>query len=208
VNVRVTIEDSARPALARLREEMGPEVLNRHIGRAEERLFKDHIGKLPANKMGRSTGFWADAARGTHAESSAERVTVVVSKLGFRQRVLGGTIKAVNGKYLTIPARAEFYGSRARAFTNLRFVMFRSGTAALVIGDGGAERVTSLGASQLVGGKKGAAQTVGMVAYWLKKEVKQKPDPGVIPSEGQIVGTARDAIAAAVRRSDSKGGKR
>lgn len=190
MNYKIVIKDLVTPALRGWETALRPGVLNKAIARGQERLFRDHIGGLPANKLGRSTGFWADAARATTAEPTDFGCVVSVSKLGFRQRYFGGVIKAKPGSYLTIPARSEFYGARARQFTNLRFVLFASGTAALVIDEGGAEKITGLQSSKSAGGKKSA----GMVAFWLKKEVHQKGDPTIIPSDQEIGEKVRETV--------------
>lgn len=194
---RINIQDQISPLLLDWKVELSPAVLHKHIARAEERLFQDHIGALPPNRLGKSTGFWADAARSTHAEPTDIGCVVSINKVGFRQRYYGGEIKPVNKTYLTLPARGEFYGARAREFTNLRFVLFKSGSAALVIEDGGAEKINSLGSTRSVGGKKSA----GMVAFWLVKSVRQQPDPGVIPSDKAITNIAVDAAQGALQRA-------
>lgn len=196
----ITVKDEVSQVLADWVTELSPEKLYATIARAEERLFQDHIGQLPPNRLGKSTGFWKDAVRSTHAEPTDTGCMVSISKLGFRQRYYGGEIKPVNAQYLTIPARSEFYGARARQFTNLRFVLFRSGTAALVINDGGAEKINSLGSSKSVGGKKSAS----MVAFWLVKSVNQRGNPDVIPSDDQITATAVAAAGAALQRAKEK----
>jgi hypothetical protein len=197
VNRTITLTDTVSPVIAAWRAALAPEVLNGTIARAEERLFRDHLAALPPNRLGKSTGFWANAARATHAEATASGCVVSINHLGVRQRFHGGEIKPVNSKYLAIPARSEFYGARARQFTNLRFILFKSGAAALVINEGGSEKITSLGASKSAGGKKSA----GTVAFWLVKSVNQRPDPGVIPSDDQITATAYAAAAAALQRA-------
>lgn len=199
MNYKVTISNGVTPAMKAAQEQLKPEVINKALARGAERLFRDHIGALPPNKLGRSTGFWADSVRATHAEATDSGCVVSVSKLGFRQRYFGGTIKPVNAKFLTIPARSEFYGARARQFTNLRFVMFRSGTAALVINDGGAEKITGV-STKRAGSKKDA----GMVAFWLVESAEQKPNPNIIPADEKILdmaeGVARQALTVASRQ--------
>lgn len=195
---RVTIKDSVSAVVRAWGQELSPALLHPHIARAEERLFKDHIGGLPPNRIGKSTGFWADSVRSTHAEPTDNGCMVSVSKLGFRQRYYGGEIKAKPGSWLTIPARSEFYGARAREFTNLRFILFKSGTAALVVDEGGAEKINSLGSTRSVGsGKKSA----GMVAFWLVKSVNQQADKAIIPTDEQITTTALDAVNGALKRA-------
>lgn len=193
---RIVIKDSVSALMRARGAALQPASLHPHIARACERLFRDHIGALPPNRMGRSTGFWADAARATHAEPTDNGCVVSVNKLGFRQRYFGGEIHPVSAQYLTIPARTEFYGARAREFTNLRFVQFRSGAAALVVQTGGAEKITGLASTRAAGGK----QSAGMVAFWLVRSVRQQPDPGVLPDDAKIAETALRAAAEALDR--------
>ncbi len=197
---RITLQEDVRRLMKAWQHELQPSVLHGHIARAEERLFKDHIGKLPPNKLGKSTGFWADSVRSTVATATDNGCVISINKLGFRQRYYGGEIKPVNGKYLAIPARSEFYGARPREFTNLRFLLFKSGTAALVINEGGAEKITGLNSSRSAGGQKSA----GTVAFWLVKSVNQTGNPNIIPSDAAITQTALDAIGGALARAKAR----
>lgn len=198
---RITLKDSVSALVRAWGNELQPAQLHPHIARAEERLFQDHIAALPPNQLGRSTSFWAKSVRATHAEPTDTGCVVSINQLGFRQRYYGGEIKPVNKKFLAIPARGEFYGARAREFTNLRFVLFKSGTAALVIDEGGSEKINSLGSTRSAAGKTSA----GMVAFWLVKSVNQKPDPNIIPTDEQITQTALDTARMALTRARERG---
>lgn len=169
-----------------------PSILN-EVGASERDLFVRHFEGLPPNKRfpSESTGFWKRAARATSFESAgpssgvAGSVTVAVDQIGVQQRLLGGTITAVNAKYLTIPARAEAYGKSAREFSNLRFVAFASGAAALVESD---HTTIAFGRTRKDGTRKVSGTTRGGgVMFWLKRSVNQQPDRGVIPS-GEAIG--------------------
>ena len=85
-------------------------------------------------------------------------------------------------KLLTIPARAEFYGSAAAQFANLKFGMFKNGTKFLYIAKGGAQRLSSR-TGDLASNQKGiGARSAMMIAYWLKESVEQNAKPEVLPS--------------------------
>jgi hypothetical protein len=176
---------------ARLAAAMQPAVFNPVVGRSAVNLFREHYFALNTerpNKLGgKRTGFYADAARGTSATTLPDGVLLSVNQVGIRQRWLGGTIKAKPGGWLTIPARAEAHGKRAREFNDLRFQFFRSGTAALVRTDAielKAKRNRKTGKVTYVAGK-----TVGgEVMYWLKRSVTQRPDPSVVPLPDVVYG--------------------
>lgn len=146
-----------------------------------------------ANKLGgRRTHFYRDAGDSVRYEISQDNVALVVSKTGLRQRWKGGTIKAVNAKYLTIPARSESYGVRALDFPgDLKFIKFKSGAKALVLDDQ-RHGVDDASGSYIIKSKKNSRKkNVGVVMYWLVPSVYQAPDPSVIP-DNQTLGFVAD----------------
>lgn len=178
--------DQAKRLLAALR----PEVINKVVARSGVNLFREHFFKLNAerpNKLGgRRTQFYGDAARGTSATVLPDGALVSVNQVGIRQRWKGGTIRAKPGKWLTIPARAEAHGKRAREFNDLRFVLFEHG-AALIRNDATTlkrKRDRKTGKVSLVAGEERG----GEVMYWLKRSVTQRADPSVIPMPDVIYG--------------------
>lgn len=94
--------------------------LKQAIGGAVQREFQDHLRRLDAQRPnqlgGVRTHFYGDAAQATFFAVTNDGATVTVAQQGFRQRVLGGTIRPVRSKWLTIPARAEAHGKRAGKF--------------------------------------------------------------------------------------------
>jgi hypothetical protein len=181
-------------AAKRLAAAMRPEVLHRAVAASSLELFRGHLIQLnterPNQLGGKRTSFYADAARNTHAAVLPDGVLLSILKEGIRQRWLGGTIKAKPGSWLTIPARAEAYGRRARSFNDLRFVLLtgdESGGAALVRNETTTlkrkkDRKTGK-VSYVAGEERG-----GEVMYWLRKSVTQRPDPTVIPLPDVIYG--------------------
>jgi hypothetical protein len=176
--------------------------LSRVVGEAAEGVVKGHFFKLDgerANKLGgkRSHFYW-QAAKGTTHQALPDGAVVKVSKLGIRQRWKGGTIRAINVKYLTIPARSESYNVRARQFPKtLRFIKFKSGAAALVI-----DERTSAGQQkkQFLAGKKvtrrnKSLKTAGQVVYWLVPSVYQRPDPSVLPPPSEMTKAVTEAAS-------------
>jgi hypothetical protein len=172
-----------------------PAEMNRNVGEALVLLTQDHLRGLGPNQRfpAKTTNFWADAARLTNYRADAQGVTTAISKQGVTQRYFGGEIKAKPGSYLTIPAREEYYGRRAREFNNLRFAILPGQGPVLIE----AER-TELRSSRRRKGETVSdfAQTAdsGGVAYWLRRRVKQDANPDVLPPRLEIGATAVAAI--------------
>lgn len=165
-----------------LRKRMAVDVLN---------LFQDHYRTLPPNRQfpGRTTHFWADAARSTSFSLQDDGFTITTNKQGVLQRYLGGTIKPTGGrKYLTIPAREEAYGKLASDFNNLRFAITEAGPA-LVEAD--ATRI-KIGNKKKDGTRtvKDMGETGGAVMFWLRRSVTQRGNKAIIPSDAQITEVA------------------
>lgn len=169
--------------------------LNVQIGRGVANLFRDHLFRLNGERAnalgGPRTNFYSDAAKATHSEGNDTEATVTISQQGMRQRLYGGTIRARNKKYLTIPARAEAYGRGAREFHDLHFVKLKNGTAMLVAGEltGVSKKLNSDGTLR---SRKGLEE--GVVMFWLVPSVVQKADRSVLPSDFAIEEAIRKVI--------------
>lgn len=172
------------------------------MGKALKIEVQTHLQNLDrdrANPMGgRRTHFYAQAAQGTTFidDSANDEITIAISQVGFAQRYFGGTIKAGVGvssktgkttQWLAIPARTETYGKRPGEFTNLHFIAFKSGAAALV------ENENTLLGKKRGGGYRAKASLGGGVFFWLVKSVTQKPDPTVLPDESKLTDAAYEA---------------
>lgn len=204
----IDITDQATPALRRLRGVISDGSLTAAMGRGAANRIRSHLVDLNASRPnrlgGRRTNFWNQAAQSTHQDSVPGEITVSISKQGFRQRYEGGRIRAVNAKLLTIPATAEAHGRRASEFPDLHFAIL-GGRLALI-----RNRQTRL---RRVGGRRpgfrAASSTTGLeVLFWLKKEVNQRPDPSVLPTDDQIVAAAIAAGESAVNAAQATGGRR
>ena len=206
------VRDTASPGVAKLVQALASNALRRHVGQASTVFTQAHLRSLLGNKQGwPSQNFYDKAARGTYYETTEDGVRISVDnedapgamKHQYNHGVAGKTTITSTGKLLTIPARAEFYGHRAGEFANLRFVMFRSGAKALVIGTGGAERVNfSTGTSS----QKGiGARSAMMVAYWLKDSVVQDAKPEVLPTKDQYLRVIGAAIEDGLRQYTGRG---
>jgi hypothetical protein len=204
----IDIRDQVTPILQGLAPALRRQVAPA-IGAAVVVLFQDHFAGLPDNRNNwPSTGFWAQCARATNYNVLAEQVDINVDKQGFRQRLQGGAIKAKSGGWLTIPARAEAYGKRAREFSNLEAVFFQTSHGffgALV--ESGSQDV-SFGRKKKDGTRtvKPGAERGGGVMFWLKKSVTQKPNPAVLPTDAQITAAINETVTGIVDRIKQRGG--
>lgn len=197
VSISVT-GDTATPDLANLKLALSPAAITRAVGAECTKLAQAHIRNLPPNSRGwKSLGFWEAAARGTAWEKTSDGVAIMIDNENapgaMKHKFHGGTIHAKD-HLLSIPARQEFYGVSPTNFTNLRFVAFKSGAMAFVIGRGGVGRVNfETGAEHNV--KGAGARSAMMVAYWLRESVYQAPNPGVIPKPEEFANAALSAIS-------------
>lgn len=196
----VDITNEVTPVLANVTDAIRRAMLPA-IGAAEVKLFQDNFLSLGTNKNNwPSTGFWAGAARSTNYDLLADAININVNQQGVRQRLEGGRINAKDGGWLTIPARQEAYGNRAREFNNLHFVFFRSNLAALAENQ---SQDVSFGRT-----KKDGTRTVtageergGGVMFWLVRSVNQEANPKVIPTEQQIIETATKTATGIIERA-------
>jgi hypothetical protein len=176
----ITIKDDARPAVQNLAAGLAPARLNAIAGRSAHQVYRGHLFALnrarPNRLGGRRTNFYSAAARGTNWRDAGDHVVVSIASVGIRQRYFGGTIKPKTKKFLAIPARTEAYGKTPREFSDLVFVQFKSGSAALIRSHGDAPlRIDS------AGNVSGGGHDLGEVMFWLVTSVTQRPDPSVLP---------------------------
>ena len=133
----------------------------------------------PNRLGGTRSNFWADVARSV--QPATERGDeVIVSILDFRllQKIYGGKIRAKRVKYLTIPISKEAYNTTARVFerkTKQKLFPIKS----------------KKGNRLLVSSVDGAIQP----HYLLKEQVDQKPWPGSLPSDEEILKAFNEGIS-------------
>jgi hypothetical protein len=138
--------DTATPTLRAIAALANSTTAQNKMAGACATLTRTHIAALGPNKNGwPSTGFYKEvASSGIKTQVASGSFTITIEhprKPGaMAQRYYGGPIDAKD-HLLSIPARAEFYGHSPTEFTNLRFVMFKSGAMAFVIGNRGVGRV-------------------------------------------------------------------
>lgn len=176
----ITVTDDTTPRLHKVAGALRRPDMRMVMGRAVATHLRRHFSQLDRNRengmRGKRTHFYGQVRDAVQQPQLAggEGVKVSINHIGIAQRYFGGTIAPVSANWLTIPARAEAYGRRAREFSNLAFVRFRADLAGLV---------------QVGGGDKEG----GGLFYWLVKRVTQQPDSTVLPSDQEI----RDAAVAA-----------
>lgn len=207
----IDIRDLATPILRNLPAAINSQRMAAVIGQAVANTVRGHLFRLDGerpNKLGGDrTHFYSGAAKATSYTAEPGQATVNINAVGFRQRLEGGVIRPVKGKFLTIPATAEAHGRRASEFNNLRFAVL-GGHPALI-----EAQATTL----KIGGKRkdgsrnisGASTSTGLkVFFWLARSVNQQPDPTVLPPDSEMVDAAVTAANLAISQSLRKGGAR
>jgi hypothetical protein len=157
------------------------------------------------NAFGVRDTFWKSMLSGTRFGADDEGGYVSTPR-PVALRYFGGTVVPTNTTYLAIPARSEAYGKTPKDFSDLRFVLFASGSAALV--------QTALPTGAKTRGRKKDAQGRGSidaraqgggVFYWLVKSATINPDPDVLPTPEEIEAGAVRGVASYFR-SARRGG--
>ena len=204
--VKIDLQDGASPILRRALDGLTPTRINPVIGRSATNTIREHLFGLnqsrPNRLGGRRTQFYAQAARGTQYQVQENGVVVSINQVGIRQRYFGGTIRPRNGKkWIAVPARSEAHGKTPREFSNLRFVQYRPDLAAL-LQVAGRSRQSIDDSGNVTGGD----EELGLVMYWLKPFVTQKPDPTVLPYGELITSRAGADAKTYVERLWQRGG--
>lgn len=195
-DIKVT-RDAASKSLSAARQALQDKRMHEQIGEYCADWTANHLNALPPNKMGwPSQGFYAACAKGVAFTWTNNKTTVTVDHPeipgALKHQFYGGTIN-MKDRLLTIPARQEFYGQRASSIQGLKFVMFRSGAKALVVGDEGANKF-NWKTGRFRGIKGAGVRSQAMVAYWLKESVDQDAKPGVLPTPEEYAQVAEEAV--------------
>lgn len=113
IGVEIKIaSDTADPALVAKLAQCDPHTIATKVVVPVREHWRAHLAAMPRNKGGYpSTGFWQQAARSVQGVAVGPDAVITADRLGLRQRLYGGTIKAKNAKNLTIPICAEAYGT-------------------------------------------------------------------------------------------------
>lgn len=207
IGYRMKAVNSWSPVILQTALAAHPDQLLPVAGRAVANLWRAYLVTLNSDRHregGRN--FYFQASRAVTYTVVGGVLFVSNNQQGMAQRFYGGPIVAgSNGsgvKWLTLPARQEAYGHRAREFNDLVFVKLRDDLAMLVqrdreAGDTARRSITRRTAE--------TARTVagqgGLVFYWLVKQVDQEADPTVMPTEDQIRTAATTAMMAVLARA-------
>ncbi len=198
-----------------------PKALNDRLARALARRLQSHFSdreKEPNKLAGRKTGFWAGVRAGTKVgEVSAEGATVQVGvDTFFRIHLLGGKVKPVRGRFLTIPLVPEARGMTTRTYEQeTGRKLFRLKGARVLL-----ER-TATGDRSLIASHQPSMRTRGgyktfnlgpgmrvRAVYALATEATIKPDPRALPPGDELAAVLQEAGNAWMERElTKKGGK-
>lgn len=209
------VTDTASPSVKELPRMASSSAALRAGGRGVRNVVVNHLRNMPPNKAGfPSTGFYKSAAdRTTQPEVEGNGVSISITQIGMRQRYFGGDINPIAGKYLTIPAIAQSYGTRAGEFdfSNLASHYSSSLKFAFVQDEQGFMRPALVGGDQGAG-ISGAKKTrrkkgdppkppidPGQVVFWLVRHVHQEPDDSVLPTDAEIQGGFVSGIRSYIR---------
>lgn len=204
-------DDEITPYLSRLKDKLhgdaGPEGLPAYVGQSVTDVIRGHLITEAAkrHKTAKSLG----ATPTGHLERGAESVSFTTTTgeaviklpiLGISRAFFDLTITPLTGKYLTLPARAESYGARARSFTDLKFIPLKKGTVPVLGKIAQGEETTT-------DGKTRKTRKVE-VYYWLKESVTQKQDRTLLPSDKELLGAceegARDFVQSQMAKRDAR----
>lgn len=214
-------KDTARPELRSLQAHMRDrEAISRVAGVAGTQVLRDHFTEREADPSSHTTaallgarpvGLFAQFARGTHFETTADGVRLVVSHPAIMQRLKGGRILPTGGRrFLTVPANQFAYGRRAREVgVNLVFAF------APRPGPGELKMMPALVAPEAVEKETGPARKDGTrrkktvrpsgVYYWLIRSATHSADPSTVPTNDAIRAGVEAQIDGWVRERINKG---
>ncbi|MBX3732588.1 MAG: hypothetical protein KF791_08345 [Verrucomicrobiae bacterium] len=178
----VVIEsDTATPAIRRIAVNASGRRAHAAMAAAVAEQIRRHLvakDRVPNQLGGRRTHFYAAAAQATHWLASERVGEVSISQDGIRQRLLGGTIRPIHARALTVPVHPLGHGRRAAEFgAELRLVPL----------DGGRDGHTS---GLLVLGSGADAPVI----YVLRAQVEQEADPSVLPTDEEMLREATSAL--------------
>ena len=204
----------------------------RGVSQYLRKFYREKNGREKNKLGGKRTNFWNKVGNTVNngnpnsankAEPIVEapgRVVVTIASSILPHKIKGGTIKAKNVQYLTIPLVAEAYDKRARRFPDLFVIKSKKGNLLLVKPDKSSGSVPRKKFSAKQEAKRKLPKTErpkvetkslglkvperetptmqeesGFTPYFLlKKSVTQKPWPNSIPTEKQITDVFNDGV--------------
>lgn len=195
VGVSITVTDTATPFVWEKIKTFSLANLQKLVGPALNRQLRQHFVANRGNKKGwPTTNFWERAARATSWDKSGAGVVVSVNQIGVRQRVFGGTVKAVNASALTIPISPVSYGHVASDFPGLFFLKTKKGAYLVQAGQQISEKGNLTKRTKAGGNASRRLKAQLNFLFKLAPSVMQAADPTVLPEDEQIVNTALKAI--------------
>ncbi len=219
IAVHVQVEDQATPVLrALLGSAQGPSLLRVGARGAANRLREhfDHLQATRPNALGgKRVNFWLQVKRGVQVPVVAGTTArISINHVGFRQRLQGGVIRpgrSINPRTgrpttrLAIPLRSEVYGQRPAERDDLDYVPLANGRALLVES---AHTQIRIGRARKDGTRKvtPGEERGGLAMYLLTPQVRQDPDPSVLPTSAELGAAAVAAMDSAVAAQVARGG--
>lgn len=178
--------DTATPALREMTAALSPQRFCAAVGPACNRLVRQNYRRQPPTRSGgKSTGFWADAARSTTWSSEGMSVTTTTTKIGVRQQYFGGTIRPVNRRMLSVPISAQAHGKTVADFPGSFMIITRKG----------AYIVQYASAFTAKGNQKRQHSTFEFL-FKLVASVDQAANPGVLPTDEEFYAVIFKAVDA------------
>ena len=157
-------------------------LVRRHIAADAPRR---HIHAL-TDGAGARTGFMEKAARKTVFHADAQHGEVVIPSPGFGRAFHDVTIVPTHGAALTLPVHASSYGKRIKEMTSMGWRLFRPKGKDVLFGSLEGEEAIPL--------------------YILKRQVRQRQDRSLLPSDSAIQTTAARAMMSAIQAAARKAG--
>lgn len=185
--------DTASPLARAVRRGVDLRTFHEALGQAGRKTVRDHFILKESEMTSASTtmggrtklghvGVFAEFSRAISISSDSGSVTITIAHPAIRQRLLGGVIRPVNAKNLTLPARPEAYGLRASEVrVDLKF------------GYAYDEELGRWRRALIADTVKSKAKKTG-AWFWLVPQVNQKADPSVLPDDQVLMESALQAL--------------
>ena len=203
----ITVEDHATPGLrammARLRDRTA---LHAEMGMAVERQVARHMRdtKVPqGNRLGgTSTGFWMKAIASIKGTSDRNAARVWIPARGVALQYYGGTVRAKNKPYLTIPISPLSHGKSVKEMGgHLYRFLSKKGNLILATDPNPSRGGSSKSRKPRSGPPRYRG---GTPLYVLLKSVHINAHPDVLPQEAAIGAEAAKAATKYIARIFTK----
>lgn len=192
--IKLAVGDEATPYLKELERRLGSRAdLHRILATEAKTIFQKHISDHATHKWarqlgGKSTGHREATVRAITAESNSDYALIMIpAASGMGRAFHDVTLVPGSGKkWLTLPATGTTYGRRASEIEGLKFVKFREDLAGLV--------------------KRNKSDAKFTVFYWLKKEIRQKQDRNLLPSDEILTEQLEESVLEWLMATPKQGG--